>query len=263
MKLFKRIILLSTLLFTINIKVNASETATVTIGYNDINGHVIKEKKDKCIVGKDYTASAITINGYELTTETPKKQTIYCDSEFANNIAFVYQVKASKKEGTVKAYYVDSKGNKISEPDLRSGTPGVDYYITPKKINGYTLVKTEGANNGKFTEGEIKVKFIYQKDGVEEPKKEETKKDETKKIVTKKQQVKSAKKTTKKVEVKPEVKKEIQEDNQLNNLIMEQIKITFDRDQTKTINNKFYFRVKVYFMSLVNRSLVVVRKVII
>ena len=73
MKLLKKVILLSILLITINIKANASETATVTIGYNDINGHVIKEKKDKCTVGKDYTATAITISGYELTTETPKK----------------------------------------------------------------------------------------------------------------------------------------------------------------------------------------------
>ncbi len=262
MKLLKKVILLSILLLTINIKANASETATVTIGYNDINGHVIKEKKDKCKVGEDYTATAITISGYELTTETPKKQTIYCDSEFANNIAFVYQVKASKKEGTVKASYVDTKGNKISEPDLRSGTPGVDYYITPKTINGYTLVKTEGANNGKFTEGEIKVKFIYQKDGVEETP-TETKKEEPKKIVTKKQEVKSPKKTTKKVEVKSPVKEEIKEDDQLNDSIFEQVKITFDRDQTKTTNNKYFYRVKVYFMTFVNRSLLVIRKVII
>ena len=272
MKLFKEVIFISILLLITNINVKA-ETANVSIGYNDINGHVLKEKHDKCEVGEEYTASAITISGYELTTETPKTPTIYCDSEFANNIAFVYQVKGNKKEGSVKAHYLDTKGKKISEPDLRSGTPGVDYYITPKTIDGYTLIKTEGNNNGKFKEGEITIKFIYQKDNeeIEEVKEDvqEVKKDEPKKIVTKKQEVKSSKKKTTTIKTeeikKEEVHEEVVENKELDDsIVVKAINSIFNRSiitNSKTIsNNKFYYRLSFYFLCVINLSLFFIRK---
>ena len=201
--------------------------ANVYIGYNDINGNEIKHESKSCTVGSNYTAKAISINGYSLSGDS--QETILCD-EGTNIIAFVYQTKGNSKEGTVNVSCYDTKGNKLSKcTDGRSGTPGAEYYINPPAIDGYKFVRVEGPNNGKFQAGAVNVKFIYESVGgnlvaekepeptplVQETKKEETKTTTTattksnnntvttKKIVTKTNTVASS--SDKKEEVKEEV----------------------------------------------------------
>ncbi len=233
------------LLLFLNINVHAA-TGRVVIYYNDINQHPVGKQisYDTCTVGTNYKGTAPSISGYTYMPNESETST-YCD-EGDNIIAFVYQTKGNSKEGTVNVSCYDTKGNKLSKcTDGRSGTPGVEYYINPPTINGYKFVRVEGANTGKFKEGAINVKFIYESTGgnlveekkeseptpevkqeekkeevkTEEPKKEETKTNNntvtTKKIVTKTNTVASTnnkKEETKKEEVKQEVKDEIKEE---------------------------------------------------
>ena len=208
------------LLLFLNINVHAA-TGRVTIYYNDINQHPVGQKVSTatCTIGTTYTGKAPTISGYKLDANASEPST-YCD-EGENIIAFVYQTTGNSKEGTVNVSCYDTKGNKLSKcTDGRSGTPGAEYYINPPTIDGYKFVKVEGGNNGKFKEGAINVKFIYESTGgnlveqqptpsTKEPEvkpsvKEETKKPSnntvtTKKIVTTTKTVASPKEETKEV----------------------------------------------------------------
>ena len=214
------------LILFLNINVHAA-TGRVVIYYNDINQHPVGQKVsyDTCTIGTNYKGTAPSISGYTYMPNESETST-YCD-EGDNIIAFVYQTKGNKKEGTVNVSCYDTKGNKLNKcTDGRSGTPGV---------NGYKFVRVEGANNGKFIEGAVNVKFIYESVGgnlVEETKpqtelvKQEPKKEEpvkasnnnntvtTKKIVTKTNTVASTN-DTKKEEVKEENKEIVKEDNNI------------------------------------------------
>lgn len=227
------------ILILVNIESVHAATGKVVIYYNDINQHPVGQKVsyDTCTIGTNYKGSAPSINGY---TYMPNESetTTYCD-EGDNIIAFVYQTKGNNKEGTVNVSCYDTKGNKLNKcTDGRSGTPGVEYYINPPTLTGYKFVRVEGPNNGKFIEGAVNVKFIYESVGgnlVEEAKpetelvKQEPKKEEpvkasnnntvtTKKIVTKTNAVASTN-NTKKEEVKEEnkeiVKKTIKEEKSI------------------------------------------------
>ena len=223
------------LILFLNINVHAA-TGRVVIYYNDINQHPVGQKVsyDTCTIGTNYKGSAPSISGYTYMPNESETST-YCD-EGDNIIAFVYQTKGNKKEGTVNVSCYDTKGNKLNKcTDGRSGTPGVEYYINPPTLDGYKFVRVEGANNGKFIEGAVNVKFIYESVGgnlVEETKpqtelvKQEPKKEEpvkasnnnntvtTKKIVTKTNTVASTN-DTKKEEVKEENKEIVKEDNNI------------------------------------------------
>ena len=196
------------LLIFISVENVHAATGSVAIYYNDINQHPVGKGVEytTCTVGTTYSKSAPSISGYTYMPNESETST-YCDAEGTNIIAFVYQTKGNKKEGTVNVSCYDTKGNKLSKcTDGRSGTPGVEYYINPPTIEGYKFVRVEGPNNGKFKEGSINVKFIYESTGgnLIETKKEETPTPEVKQET--KQEVK--KEEPKKEEVKQETKKE-------------------------------------------------------
>ena len=154
------------ILILFSIETVHAATGKVTIYYNDINQHPVGNKISyaSCTIGTTYTGTAPTISGYTLDKAASETST-YCD-EGENIIAFVYQTTGNKKEGTVNVSCYDTKGNKLSKcTDGRSGTPGVEYYINPPTIDGYKFVRVEGPNNGKFKEGSVTVKFIYESTG--------------------------------------------------------------------------------------------------
>lgn len=222
------------LILFLNINVHAA-TGKVVIYYNDINQHPVGQKVsyDTCTIGTNYKGTAPSISGYTYMPNESETST-YCD-EGDNIIAFVYQTKGNNKEGTVNVSCYDTKGNKLNKcTDGRSGTPGVEYYINPPTLTGYKFVRVEGPNNGKFIEGAVNVKFIYESVGgnlVEEAKpetelvKQEPKKEEpvkasnnnntvtTKKIVTKTNTVASTNDTKK--EVVEETKEIVKDDNNI------------------------------------------------
>jgi len=232
MKFFKGVILFSLILLfcTLNVK---ADTGSVVIYYNDINNYPIGKKVEytTCQVGTTYKKTAPKISGYTYVPSVSESET-YCDSEGTNIIGLVYQTDGNKKEGSVKVVCYDTKGNKLSKcTDGRSGTIGAEYYIYPPTLSGYQYVRTEGNNIGKFKEGSITVKFIYEQTGSSDIKIEKEEKaqpdvkteevkptpvvKEEKKVVTKETKKETTKKTivTKKQEVKTSNnKKEIVED---------------------------------------------------
>ena len=256
------------ILILINIETVHAQTGNVTIYYNDINQHPVGQKisHTTCTVGTTYKASAPTISGYTLDVNASETST-YCD-EGENILAFVYQTNGNKKEGTVKVSCYDTNGNKLSKcTDGRSGTPGAEYYINPPTIDGYKFVKVEGPNNGKFVEGSVTVKFIYESVGgnlveekidekptaeVKEEVKEETKQEVkqepvktsqtsnntvvTKKIVTKTNTVKSSSNNKVEETKKEEVKEEVKEETKENKNIEKSITIV---DHTKNNTSKY------------------------
>jgi hypothetical protein len=188
------------LLIFISVENVHAATGSVAIYYNDINQHPVGKGVEytTCTVGTTYSKSAPSISGYTYMPNESETST-YCDAEGTNIIAFVYQTKGNKKEGTVNVSCYDTKGNKLSKcTDGRSGTPGVEYYINPPTIEGYKFVRVEGPNNGKFKEGSINVKFIYESTGgnLVETKKEEKPTPEVKQETKKEEPVKTTQTST-------------------------------------------------------------------
>lgn len=64
---------------------------------------------------------------------------------------------------TVNANYLDESGNKLLDTIQYGGYSGDQYQTTSKDIEGYHLIKTDGAETGQFTEEPINVNYIYRK----------------------------------------------------------------------------------------------------
>ena len=65
--------------------------------------------------------------------------------------------------GTVTTNYVDAKGDKLSESTTQMGTQGSEYTTQSKDIPNYTLSSQPSNANGVYTDGNIDVNYVYNK----------------------------------------------------------------------------------------------------
>ena len=97
----------------------------------------------------------IEIAGYKFVEANPEEITIDVEE---NKINLYYE----QVNGTVKAVYVDTKGNVISKEVTYTGMVGTEYKTEAKTIEKYRLIDVKGEETGKYVDGEITVTYIYE-----------------------------------------------------------------------------------------------------
>lgn len=75
---------------------------------------------------------------------------------------YVY-TKIPVKTGTILVKYVDVNGQPIADNIKKTGNVGDEFQAEQKDFPGYTLKAIDGTTNGKFTEQEQIITFIYEK----------------------------------------------------------------------------------------------------
>lgn len=135
---------------------NINETITYTVLYKDFAS--ISSSSDNSLINNvigTTTADGKTTAGVEDSTST------------------LVEVKSN-----VTAIYVEENNetNKLIADETMSGLVGADYTTEAKEIFGYTLVEAPENKDGKYTEEDITVKYLYKKnDGeIDNPKIEKT-----------------------------------------------------------------------------------------
>ena len=94
---------------------------------------------------------------------TYKIKTTIGDTILYSNISTVH-LGINKIYGSVVINYLDKDGNKLKESDELVGEYGEDYSIDPVDIDGYKLLSKYDILDGKFTDEEIKIDFLYEKE---------------------------------------------------------------------------------------------------
>ena len=153
------------------------KTGNVDVKYIDEDGNVLEgptQVKTNAPVGEDYTTIQKTFDGYEF-------KSLSSDSAPANgkvmegdsHVVYVYKKKTpapqpQPKTGNVDVKYVDEDGNEVAPSEqVKTNAPvGEDYTTSPKNVAGYEFVKlspNSASANGKVTEGDSHVIYIYKK----------------------------------------------------------------------------------------------------
>ena len=137
----------------------ANQTITWIIPLNNINTYEngvypINISKNIKVVfsGLDATERLLTNN------VTAKLETSKSENEKETDEVTELEIK-----GTVIAHYVDTTGKTIADNKLQTGLVGNEYTTTAKTIDGYQLVRADGATTGTYIEGTIEVTYVYYK----------------------------------------------------------------------------------------------------
>lgn len=142
------------------------EKANVTVKYVDENGKSIAD--DKVVkdleVGTKHSEKAITIDGYELTSEAEKTVDVQSGG---SEIAFTYKVKEVNppvvEKGNLTVKYVDESGKELATPkvvkDLEVGKSHTEVALA---IKGYELVGSDTEEKEMvIKKGENTMTFTY------------------------------------------------------------------------------------------------------
>ncbi|MDE5781409.1 MAG: MucBP domain-containing protein [Lachnospiraceae bacterium] len=119
------------------------------------------------IVGEDYETAEANIAGYALKTSPANAKGKYTEEDIT--VTYVYQKnQVTEKTAKVIVRYVNESDKEIKASNTLTGIVGADYETAEAEIEGYTL-KTSPVNaKGKYTEEDITVTYVYQKNQVTE-----------------------------------------------------------------------------------------------
>ncbi len=138
----------------------ASKTITWEIIFEDINTYLDKSSGIIHFTKKiEVTYQNIDIRAKKLSnvvTSTIKTDTSSSEkeSEYTSRVDI---------KGKVIVNFIDEKGNVLKEQKVLSGSVGDRYFVKQEKIDGYVLVKIDGNEEGKYTEKDIILNYIYSK----------------------------------------------------------------------------------------------------
>ena len=148
-----------------------SRNTTVKVVYEDENQEELEKEIIEGHEGDEYKTEEKTIKGYELV-EVPKNaegvMTVTKDSEGNYNTETVVTYKYKKLiPADVIEKYVDVNTNEVVEEVIHKGELDEEYEITPKPIEGYTLMTKDKDGNdilptntkGKYTTEKVEVVY--------------------------------------------------------------------------------------------------------
>lgn len=142
------------------------KTADIVVKYVDDKGNEIapaKTLKDQK-VDSDVTEKAITVDGYDLTSDATQKVTV---SKAGNTITFTYKktdtTTPTTDEGKVTVKYVDENGKDIADEESTTQKIGTSFLATARSLDGYT-VKGDFTKTVTVTKEDTVVTFTYTKD---------------------------------------------------------------------------------------------------
>ena len=131
--------------------------SSVLVNYVDEDYQTIAESET--IPGKvfdEYTTSAKTIYGYELTATPSNFEGEMTEEQIVVN--YVYRL----KDSSVLVQYQDENGKSIAENLVIDGKVGQAYESEAKDIYGYQPTETPANANGTFAEEQIIVTYVYE-----------------------------------------------------------------------------------------------------
>ncbi|MGX6980280.1 MucBP domain-containing protein, partial [Vagococcus elongatus] len=131
----------------------------VIVRYMDDSGNKIDEPEIRTgKVGANYLSTKREYEGYELVEIPANARGQFIDGEIV--VTYVYkkiETEPEVKWGKVIVRYMDDSGNKIDEPEIRTGKVGDNYLSTKREYKDYELVEIPANARGQFIDGEIVV----------------------------------------------------------------------------------------------------------
>ena len=163
-------------------KTPVEKKGSVDVKYITKDGKVLEDVtsvKDNAPVGEDYTTEEKSFNGYHFVgmdkTSDPATGLVV---EGTKHVIYVYEkdVTPEVKKGSVDVKYVTTDGKVLENvTKVKDNAPvGEEYTTEEKSFDGYHFVgmdKTSDSANGKVTEGDKHVVYVYEKDVTPEVKK--------------------------------------------------------------------------------------------
>ncbi|EHP8613761.1 TPA: MucBP domain-containing protein [Listeria monocytogenes] len=145
---------------TVNYVYKANGYALITT-YKDTQG---KDLKPLAIdtktynINDPYTATALNISGYTLTTTPANEKGVFGASDITVN--YVYKA----NDYTLTTTYKDANGKELQAPKVDAKTYHIQdtYKTTAAIIPGYTLVATPKNDQGTFGASNVTVNYVYQ-----------------------------------------------------------------------------------------------------
>ena len=155
---------------------------SVDVKYIAKDGKVLEDVssvKENAPVGEDYKTEEKSFNGYHFVgmdkTSDPATGLV---AEGTKHVIYVYEkdVTPEVKKGSVDVKYVTTDGKVLEDvTKVKDNAPvGEEYTTEEKSFDGYHFVgmdKTSDSANGKVTEGDKHVVYVYEKDVTPEVKK--------------------------------------------------------------------------------------------
>ncbi|MBD5135454.1 MAG: starch-binding protein [Lachnospiraceae bacterium] len=142
----------------------------VIVIYTDESGNEIAQSKVLTgTLGASYTTTAVKIEGYTLKSSPANATGVYAEADVT--VTYVYQKSTTptpEKKGKVIVRYVDESDNEIKTSTTLTGVVGEDYETAEADIAGYTLKTSPENAKGKYTEADITVTYVYQKNNINE-----------------------------------------------------------------------------------------------
>ena len=168
-------------------KIPETEKGSVDVKYVDTKGNILpggdlKTVKDNAPVGEDYTTEEKTFGGYHFvgmdkTSDAANGKV----TEGTKHVIYVYEKDPETptpevKKGNVDVKYITTDGKVLEDvTKVKDNAPVGEAYTTEEKsFDGYHFVgmdKTSDSANGKVTEGDKHVVYVYEKDETPEVKK--------------------------------------------------------------------------------------------
>lgn len=133
--------------------------APVTVRHLDAAGEAVGE--DQVLMGNlgdPFKAEPLSRPGLYILEFPANAQGTFTDSP--QTVTFVYTPNARTK---VVVKFQNEQGKDIAEAQTLEGFPGTPFKTEPKKISGYTLLKTPANASGTFTSVTQEVIYIYRK----------------------------------------------------------------------------------------------------
>ncbi|EHD5075784.1 hypothetical protein JQ517_002082 [Listeria monocytogenes] len=145
---------------TVNYVYKANGYALITT-YKDTQG---KDLKPLAIdtktynINDPYTATALNISGYTLTTTPANEKGVFGASD--ETVNYVYKA----NDYTLTTTYKDANGKELQAPKVDAKTYHIQdtYKTTAAIIPGYTLVATTKNDQGTFGASNVTVNYVYQ-----------------------------------------------------------------------------------------------------
>ncbi|EHL6428912.1 MucBP domain-containing protein, partial [Listeria monocytogenes] len=152
---------------TVNYVYKANGYALITT-YKDTQG---KDLKPLAIdtktynINDPYTATALNIPGYTLTTTPANEKGVFGTND--ETVNYVYKA----NDYTLTTTYKDAQGKEIQAPKVDAKNYHIQdtYKTTAPAIPGYTLVATPKNDQGIFAASNVTVNYVYEKQTISKP----------------------------------------------------------------------------------------------
>lgn len=142
-----------------------SEPVIVHYMTYDENKQLVSISPDETLtgaLGETYHAQIKQIDDYVFAGVKEGDSITGVFSDQPQEITLIYS-KTVKEKGTVLAQYQDEAGKPLAGDEVTMGEIDTDYTTQQKDIPGYTFKEVQGAPNGKYAAGIIKVVYVYTK----------------------------------------------------------------------------------------------------